>query len=166
MTATQKNLIAGSCLILGGIYMMIWGAAHILPAVLITIGVFGLHARQSPQAGTFGNISLILLIVCLAIVGGLDLYKFLFLHVAEPLRPIVFGLLGFTLEIGMFIYGIATMRAKVFQGWGLLVIGSLLTFIMGSWGAKLAFFGFVVLGYYLLRSSLPRKTESNVPNLQ
>jgi hypothetical protein len=160
MTPTQQNQLAGFCLVLGGAYAVIWGAAHVIPAVLIVMGLLVLNLRQ--LTGALGRLGLIALIAGLAAGGILELLGAIAPSVLASLGVTVYLILGLVLSAGMVLYGIATVRAGRFRGGELLIAGPLLTIIAGSWGAKLGAVGLVVLGYFLFTAKVDQTDSTAI----
>jgi hypothetical protein len=162
VTLTQQNQLAGLCLALGGAYAAIWGASHVVPAVLLIVGLFVLNRRQSTN--WLGRLGLILLVVDLAVGGILAMLTFLAPAALASTGVTTYLILGLLLAVGMIIYGIATVRAGRFRGGELLVVGPLLIIIIGAWGARLGAVGFVVLGYFLFMSKVAESDHSALAN--
>jgi hypothetical protein len=160
VTKTQQNQLAGFCLVLGGVYAVIWGAAHVIPAVLLVIGLLVLNRRQS--TGALGRLGLIILIAGLATGAVLELLTLVAPSVLDSRSVTIYLILGLVLSAGMVIYGIATVRAGRFRGGELLVVGPPLIIILGAWGTKLGAVGFVVLGYLLFTAKVDQKDNSAI----
>jgi hypothetical protein len=149
LTATQQTRIAGLCLVVGGTLAVLWGAAHFLPAGLLSAGLLGLNARQS--TGIVGRVGWLILIAGLLLGAGFELVGWLSPAALAANQTGLYLVDGLAVMAGMVIYGFATFRAGRFRGGELLVIGPLSIVVLGTWGARLGAVGFVVLGIYLLK---------------
>lgn len=143
-------------------------AVSLVYVTLLLLGLIGLHVRQSERAGAFGIVSFGLAIIgCILSLGALWAGTLLLpsaAHAApewldglltkEPLAVRLMMMLSFFgFGVGLFLYGIATVRAKVYPRW----MGALMCCVVGmpflpAIPALLTGAAFVFMGRELLRS--------------
>ena len=115
----------------------------LVAAVLLPLGLVGLYAHQSEATGTLGLVAFVVAFVGSILVAGAFWTQ---AFVAPPLAEVAPEFLdeepGGRLDLGFFLsfslvalgwllFGIATLRAKVYPRWAaiLLMIGAVLTFL-------------------------------------
>ncbi len=101
-----------------------WNRLLAVPLALVAVGLVALHSRQRSRAGWLGKSGYVVSLV------GLALWAVSYLALGPPLPIII-------VAIGMVLFGVATLRAKVLPRWSrsiplvlgvLLVPGFFLTF--------------------------------------
>ena len=97
-------------------------------ALLLGVGLVGLHLRQEERFGTFGAVAFaVALLGTIAAAGGQWTYVFVVPHFA-PVVPQMINestgsvLAGFVicyavLSVGWILFGLATLRATIFPSW-------------------------------------------------
>jgi hypothetical protein len=111
-------------------------ALYLIAALLLLVGLPGLHVRQAAAAGWFGIVGLVAAAAGTSLVAGLNWFNVVAapeLAVAAPAAldavgegPLVLGA-GAAFAAGLFLFGAATLRAGVFPrpGAALLTVGAL-----------------------------------------
>ena len=141
-----------------------------IPLLLLMSGLAGLYARQGGRSGKLGTAGAVVAFIGLVMLLAGSVVEFWIgggiRHGNESISQSGWGifLLGFpVLAVGMLLFGIAALRAKVLPGWrrplpliiGLMITsGMLLAFgIIGEAGLAISVFsfglGWIVLGYGL-----------------
>ena len=157
LTATQQNQLAGLGLILGGVYGVIWGVAHVIPAALLGAGLLVLERRQ--RTGKLGRAGLSATLAALIAGAVFELVTLLAPQLPAAIGATPYLIVGLVLSAGMVLYGLASTRAGKFHGGELLVAGPLSIIVLGAWGGKLGALGFAVLGFFLLASKVAETSE-------
>lgn len=113
---------------------------YLLGTVLLLLGLVSLHASQSEAAGVLGFVGFLVAFLGTALVLGtiwFELFITPSLAVEAPeLAEAELGLVGFILSFllvvaGWFLFGVATLRARVYPRWAavLLIVGALVSFV-------------------------------------
>lgn len=140
-------------------------------SLLVGLGWPGIYLRQAAQAGRLGLVGFVLAFLALLIVVGIgtfDAFVSPVLASSASTRPLADGeaipaLLGFLVLaallqiVGPLLFGIATLRARVFPRWiGIMLmvgaVAQLVTFLLHNWNdisdiiyfLAIACFGFVL----------------------
>lgn len=109
----------------------------LLGMVLILFGLFGLYASQSEAAGTLGLVGFLVAFLGTALAAGASwaqtfIAPLLATEAPEFLETEPFGfVLSFTIfALGWLLFGVATLRARVYPRWAavLLIVGAVITF--------------------------------------
>jgi hypothetical protein len=147
-------MLAGVAFILDILFVFImpeadWtNAVYIVAALLMVVGMVGLHALQKDNYGRTGRGGFWTVVVAsLAQVVGL----MVFLLGSEALIWLVFPVGFVAVPVGLIIYGVATLQAKVLPRWcglGLIIIPPV-TVVLGDYGGILFGLLWLVLGYVL-----------------
>lgn len=155
--------------------------------VLILLGLPALYVRQAEKSGTFGLVAFTVIFVGMALVTGnayfgafiqdglADLFRAAEgagLTVEEPVMAIVDFMLAQVLQIvGWFLFGVATLRARVFPRWAavLVMIGTPISLFMIMalelhwWQVPLFEIGLAALGFSLWRGADARVIPEREP---
>ena len=137
----------------------LWVPSHWLGGIaslLIALGLIGLYARQSEKVGLLGLIGFILTFVGSTLSAGASVYLSVGLipflaaqgmdSLVDPKGPLftapamlfAVGLAGLSLLLGLLLFAIATLRARVLPRWGAWLI--ILTIPLGILAVVLVFF--------------------------
>jgi hypothetical protein len=168
-------LVIGHVLNLGGDsqYGTVLGSSLVLAAhVLLVFALVALYAAQAERSGILGALGMVLSVVGTTLASGVVLVEVAGASGAEVeavtetgVSGALSALAGLAFLIGLILFGIATMRAGVFQRWaGLLLIIGDVVFGAGSFagplsplifvlGALITCAGFAWLGLDLLSGS-------------
>jgi hypothetical protein len=180
MSSTTLYRLSGIVLLLGGVFASI-GALLEAPSapgnslwisgawfslggsLLILLGWPGLYIRQADKAGRLGLLGFVLSFVALLVLGigfgTIDTFVSQVLA-AEGSMPALLGFElfgGLLLVLGPLLFGIATLRARVFPRWvGIFLIAgsiaTLVTVILHNWNevsAAILFLAIACFGYVL-----------------
>ena len=113
--------------------------------ILVLLGLVGLYGRQAEQAGSFGLIAFVFAFVGTALAVGLMwVFAFVVPALAEAAPTILdadeppgtlgvaFFLSFILFALGWLLFGVASLRARVFPRWAslLLIIGTILSFVV------------------------------------
>lgn len=113
---------------------------YLLGTVLLLLGLVGLYASQSEAAGVLGLVGFLVAFVGTALFSGAIWFE-LFITPslateAPELAEAELGFAGFILSfllvvIGWLLFGVATLRARVYPRWAaiLLIVGAVISFI-------------------------------------
>src|SRR5579859_7797636 len=139
--STSLFRISGLLLLLGGLLMAVTNfhlpmssvaaaLINLLGGVLLLVGLPALYVRQAPQVRWIGLVGLILIwlntLIFPVLQGGLG-------SLVPALTPPDFlYLIGPLTVIGTLLFGIMTMRARVFPGW--LGLGLFVGYMLGLVG--------------------------------
>ena len=165
-------LVAGHLLDLGGDpeYGTVLGKCLVLAAhVVLDFALVALYAAQADRSGLLGSLGMVLGVAGTTLVSGVVLVEIAGASGAEVdavLGAGVSGALsalgGFAFFFGLILFGLATVRARVFPRWaGLLLIAGDVVFAAGDLagpatpivfvlGAAITCAGFLWLGLTLL----------------
>ena len=137
----------------------LWVPSHLIggiASILILLGLAGLYARQSEEVGIVGLIGFILTFIGFILSAGALIYLSVVLvpflaaqgldSFVDPKGPLftssamqlAVGLSALSLLLGLLVFAIATLRAKVLPRWGAWLI--ILTIPLGIVGGVLVFF--------------------------
>lgn len=137
MSSSSLYRMGGLALILGALLMSasswfrpsgdsIWWLITFIGALFLLLGLPAMYAHQSRQAGRLGLIGFVLTFLGLATVevGTAVLPESLYAQIGTAFT-IVFAIGFIMLNLGLIVYGIATLRARVFPRWAavLLIVG-------------------------------------------
>jgi hypothetical protein len=139
---------SGLGLILGGGYMVIWGFTHIIPAILLIVGLLGLYDAEKSRTGALASVGVY--ITCLGcVVGGI--VELLNLAGSSGLGSAFVLIATSIFTIGLLLFSIGTIRARVFSDLAcyVCIVGIILIPIAG-WGAPLIAGGLIIMGIQLL----------------
>lgn len=152
MTYSQVNQVGGVALVVGGICFLIWGSAFVIPPVLVGFGIWVVHLRQSHATGGLGRIGIALVLLGLLLGAVLQSLSLIFSELITRTFPTNAFVVGFILILGMALFGIATVRAKVFPtvAGQLMAASPILILLMGEWGTRLAVVSYFLFGIFLL----------------
>ncbi len=154
MSSTILYRLSGIVVLLGGVFAMIGAVLEVPSApgtplwipgtgfslagsLMILLGWPGLYLRQADKAGRLGLLGFVLSSVALLVLGigfgTIDTFASQILAV-EGSMPALLGfelLGGLLLVVGPLLFGIATLRARVFPRWValILIVGSIATLI-------------------------------------
>jgi hypothetical protein len=121
---------------------------YIVAALLMVVGLVGLHALQRDNYGRIGRGSFYTVVVAsLAQVLGIVV----FLSGSEALNWLVFPVGFLAVPVGLILYGAATLQARVLPRWcglGLIIIPPT-SIVLGDYGGILFGLLWVALGYML-----------------
>jgi len=180
MSSTTLYRLSGIVLLIGGVFAIIGalleapsapGTSLWIPgtwfslvgSLLILLGWPALYLRQADKAGRLGLLGFVLSFLALLILGigfgTIDTFVSQVLA-GEGSMPAMLGfelLGGLLLVVGPLLFGIATLRARVFPRWVaiLLIVGSiatLVTVIIHDWNevsAAILFLAIACFGYVL-----------------
>ena len=121
---------------------------YIIAALLMLAGLVGLHTLQKDNYGRIGQGGFWMVVIAiLGQVAGIIVY----LLGSEVLNWLVFPVGFLAVPVGLMLYGIATLQAKVLPRWcGLgLVIIPLISIVLGDYGGILFGLLWLALGYVL-----------------
>jgi hypothetical protein len=180
MLSTTLYRLSGIVLLLGGVLSIIGALLQIPSApgtplwipstwlalggsLLILLGWPGLYLKQADKAGRLGLLGFVLSFVALLIVGigfgTIDAFVSQVLAVEETMPALLgFELLGgLLLVVGPLLFGIATLRARVFPRWVAIIliagsIATLVTVLLHNWNevsAAILFLAIACFGYVL-----------------
>jgi hypothetical protein len=123
-------------------------AVYIVAALLVVVGLLGLHALQKDNYGRIGRGGFWTVIVAsLAQVLGL----IVFLLGSEALIWLVFPVGFVAVPVGLILYGVATLQARALPRWcglGLIIVPPI-TVVLGDYGGILFGLLWLALGYVL-----------------
>jgi hypothetical protein len=123
-------------------------AVYIVAVLLMVVGLLGLHTLQKDNYGRIGRGGFWTVVVAsLAQVLGL----ILFLLDTFALLGLVFPVGVLAIPVGLILYGVATLQAKVLPRWcglGLIIIPPI-TLVSGYYGGILFGVLWLALGYVL-----------------
>jgi hypothetical protein len=123
-------------------------AVYIVAALLMVVGLLGLHALQKDNYGRIGRGGFWTVVVAsLAQVLGLVI----FLLGSEALIWLVFPVGFVAVPFGLILYGAATLQARVLPRWcglGLIIVPPV-TVVLGDYGGILFGLLWLALGYAL-----------------
>jgi len=121
---------------------------YIVAALLMLVGLVGLHTLQKNNYGRTGRGGFWTVVVAsLAQVLGL----IVFLLGSEALLWLVFPVGFVAVPVGLIIYGVATLQARMLPRWcglGLIIIPPI-TVVLGDYGGILFGLLWLALGYVL-----------------
>jgi hypothetical protein len=121
---------------------------YIVAALLMVVGLLGLHALQKDNYGRIGRGGFWTVVVAsLAQVLGL----IVFLLGSEALIWLVFPVGFVAVPVGLILYGAATLQARVLPRWcglGLIIVPPV-TIVLGDYGGVLLGLLWLALGYVL-----------------
>ena len=122
--------------------------AYIVAALLLVVGMVGLHALQKVNYGRIGRGGFWTVVVAsLAQVVGL----IVFLLGSEVLIWLVFPVGFLVVPVGLVLYGAATLQARVLPRWcglGLIIVPPV-TVVLGDYGGVLFGLLWLALGHVL-----------------
>jgi hypothetical protein len=123
-------------------------AVYIVAALLMVVGLLGLHALQKDDYGRIGRGGFWTVVVgSFAQVLGL----MVFLLGSEALIWLVFPVGFVAVPVGLILYGAATLQARVLPRWyglGLIIVPPV-TVVLGGYGGVLFGLMWLALGYVL-----------------
>jgi hypothetical protein len=123
-------------------------AVYIVAALLMVVGLLGLHALQKDDYGRIGRGGFWTVVVgSFAQVLGL----MVFLLGSEALIWLVFPVGFVAVPVGLILYGAATLQARVLPRWyglGLIIVPPV-TVVLGDYGGILFGLMWLTLGYVL-----------------
>ena len=148
-------LVIGHVLNLGGDseYGTVLGSSLVLAAhVLLVFALVALYAAQAERSGILGALGMVLSVVGTTLASGVVLVEVAGASGADVetvteagVSGALSALAGLAFLIGLILFGLATMRAGVFQRWaGLLLIIGDVVFGAGSFAGPLAGLIFVL----------------------
>ena len=147
-------MVAGVAFILDILFVLTapeaeWtNVVYIVAALLLVVGMVGLHALQKGNYGRIGRGGFWTVVVAsFAQVLGL----IAFLLGSEALIWLVFPVGFLAVPVGLILYGAATLQARVLPRWcglGLIVV-SPVTVVLGDYGGILFGLMWLALGYVL-----------------
>ena len=147
-------MVAGVAFILDILFVLTAAEAewtnvvYIVAALLLVVGMVGLHALQKGNYGRIGRGGFWTVVVSsLAQVVGL----IVFLLGSEALIWLVFPVGFLAVPVGLILYGAATLQARVLPRWcglGLIVV-SPVTVVLGDYGGIVFGLLWLALGYVL-----------------
>jgi hypothetical protein len=147
-------MVAGVAFILDILFVLTapeaeWtNVVYIVAALLLVVGMVGLHALQKGNYGRIGRGGFWTVVVAsLAQVVGL----IVFLLGSEALIWLVFPVGFLAVPVGLILYGAATLQARVLPRWcglGLIVV-SPVTVVLGDYGGIVFGLLWLALGYVL-----------------
>lgn len=137
MSASNLNRMGGLALILGALLMSVsssfrpsggqggstWWLITFVGALFLLLGLPAMYAHQARQAGKLGLIGFVMTFLgCAALeVGSAVLPESQWAQIGTGFTiAFALGMVGFNL--GLIVYGIATLRARVFPRWAALLI--------------------------------------------
>ena len=122
---------------------------YIIAALLMLAGLVGLHTLQKDNYGRIGQGGFWMVVIAiLGQVAGIIVY----LLGSEVLNWLVFPVGFLAVPVGLMLYGIATLQAKVLPSWcglGLIII-PLMSIVLGDYGGILFGLLWLAQGYALL----------------
>lgn len=121
---------------------------YVVAALLVLVGILGLNELQSEYLGRLGQAGLYVAVVALL---GQVLGILVFLAGSSSLEWLIFPVGFLAVPIGLVLYGIATLRARVLPRWcgiGLIAV-PLLAVVLGDAGEILFGLLWLALGYVL-----------------
>ena len=147
--AVGALLVIGHILNLGGDskYGTVLGSSLVLAAhVLLVFALVALYAAQAERSGILGALGMVLSVVGTTLASGVVLVEVAGASGAEVeavtetgVSGALSALAGLAFLVGLILFGVATMRASVFQRWaGLLLIIGDVVFGAGSLAGPLA----------------------------
>lgn len=138
--------------------------AALSSTVLLLVGLIGLFIRQAGELKTLGLVGFVIGVVGTALAaGGQWTYVFVLPSLAEKAPDIAdtssgsvvagFMLSYTTMAIGWLLFGIATLRTRVFPRWTvvLLIVGAIVTLLPLPSRTLLLGIAVACLGYVLIR---------------
>ena len=147
-------MLAGVAFILDILFVFavpaaVWtNALYIIAALLMVVGLLGLHALQKDNYGRVGRGGFWTVVVAsLAQVLGL----IVFLSGSSTLEWLVFPVGFVAVPVGLILYGAATLQARVLPRWcglGLIIVPPA-SVVFGDYGGILFGLLWVALGYVL-----------------
>jgi hypothetical protein len=152
MSILKLSRWSGIFLILGGIYVAIFGLAHTIGLVLLLIGLIGVHIQEGDKSGKLNLWGLSLIIFGTVIVAGMDLYHLSNPNIASPsvsFQIIGYSLADLTLILGFILFGIAIARAGVYLYWSGYALGLTAALTVVSGGLLLSV-ALIWLGYQVI----------------
>lgn len=146
-----------------------WPVLYVLrmiAVILLTLGLFALFARQTQKMGTFGVIAFIIATMGTMLIFGFawtltftfpamaeSVPEFLDVHAAAPSTGVVLTL--FLVTIGWFLFGIASLQAKILPGaasW-VVIVGSFMALVLNIMGLPMSWLvfdaGVIWMGWWL-----------------
>lgn len=152
--AGSAAVLGGAAFVLDGVLVLtvdaVWtNVVYLVATLLMLVGLAGLHTLQKSGFGRLGRSGFWTVVV--ASVGQV-LGLLVYLAGSDVLDWLIFPVGFLAVPVGLVLYGIATLRAKVLPrlcGLGLIIVPPVAV-VLGDYGGVLFGLMWVALGYALL----------------